>query len=165
MKSIAIAMLLLVPVIASAQQWSVEGHGNYARTTQTHLSSWGGGAQAQATLGGQHAPIQLNTVLGVDWLKQENSGPTTTSLGYDATIQPGGNNAITPHVGGSISANWLSGSNAPSGTLVGFNYIVGVQIKPESQGPLSIDVEARPGYVKTQEHAITWRLGVSYSLQ
>src|SRR4051812_22826914 len=81
--------LLIVPATVAAQQWSVEGHGNYARTTQTHLSSWGAGAQVVATWGGTTAPIQLNTSLGGDWIKQENSGPTTWSLSYDATIQPG----------------------------------------------------------------------------
>jgi hypothetical protein len=147
-----------------AQQWSVEGHGSYSRTTQTHTSSWGAGASSEATWGGQHAPVQLGTALGFDWMKQESGGPNTYSLNYDATLQPGGNSTFTPYAGGEISANWLSGDSTPSGALVGFQGILGVQIKPNPNGKTALRLEVRPGYVKTQEHSITWRLGISQSL-
>jgi hypothetical protein len=155
----------LVPAIAAAQQSSVEGHASYARTTQTHQSSWGAGAQYQMVWGAKNAPVQLGTSLGGDWMQQENSGPTTWSLSYDATLQPGGGGSITPYAGGSISANWLSGGGAPSGAQLGLEYILGVQLKPEAQGPLSLKFEVRPGYVKTQEHTVTGRFGVSYDLK
>jgi hypothetical protein len=79
-------------------------------------------------------------------------------------VQPGGQSAITPYAGGSISANWLSGGGAPSGTQLGLQYIVGLQFKPEAQGPLALKLEVRPGYVKTQEHSVTGRLGVDWSM-
>ena len=147
-----------------AQQWQGEVHGNYARTTTSHANSWGAGAQAAATWGAKKAPVQLVTSLAGDWQKQENGGPSQWTLGYDATVQPGGQSAITPYAGGGISANWLSGGGAPSGTLLGLQYIVGLQFKPEAQGPLSLKLEVRPGYVKTQEHTVTGRLGVDWSM-
>ena len=162
--TIGLLFTLLCAATAQAQQWAVEGHGNYSRTTTTHQSSWGAGGQVQGTFGGQSAPVNLSTSLGADWLQQEHSGPSTTSLSLDATLQPGGSMAITPYAGGSISANWLSGNSSPKGALLGLQYIVGAQIKLESQGPLALRLEIRPGYVRTQEHSIAGRLGLSYSL-
>lgn len=48
--------------------------------------------------------------------------------------------------------------------MLGLEYIVGLQFKPESQTPLTLKFEVRPGYVKTQEHSITWRFGVDWSI-
>lgn len=164
MRAITTTVLsLLLATTAHAQQWSVEGHANYSRTTTTHQSSWGIGAQLIGTFGGKSAPVNLSTSLGADWLKQENSGPSTTSVSYDATIQPGGSSALTPYAGGSIGANWVS-ENAPKRALLGLQYILGVQFKPESQGPLALKLELRPGYVQTQEHTIAGRFGLAYSL-
>ena len=164
MRPIEITVLsLLLATTAHAQEWGVEGHANYSRTTTTHQSSWGVGAQLMGTFGGTSAPVNLSTSLGADWLKQEHSGPSTTSVSYDATIQPGGSSAITPYAGGSVSANWVS-DNAPKGALLGLEYILGVQFKPESQGPLTLRLELRPGYVHTQEHSIAGRFGLAYSL-
>ena len=159
-----ISLSLLWTASANAQQWSAEGHANYSRTTTSHQSSSGLGAMVQGTFGGPSAPVNLSTSVGADWLQQEHSGPSTTSLSFDATLQPGGSSAVTPYAGGSVSANWLSGDSSPKGALLGLQYIVGVQLKPESQGPLAVRLEIRPGYVRTQEHSIMGRLGVSYSL-
>jgi hypothetical protein len=147
-----------------AQQWQAEVHGNYARTTQSHANSWGTGVQVASTWGAKRAPVQLVTSLAGDWQKQENNGPSQWSLGYDATVQPGGQSAFTPYAGGGISANWLRGSGAPSGTLLGLQYIVGLLVKPEAQSQLTLKFEVRPGYVKTQEHSVTGRFGVDWSI-
>jgi hypothetical protein len=156
--------LLCSARLARAQSWDLEGHGTYARTTQSHQNSWGAGAQLAGTWGSKSAPVQLGMSVGGDWLTQENSGPTQWSISYEPTLQAGGGHALIPYVGGSISANWLSGNNSPSGALLGLQSIFGVQFKPESQGPLSVRLEARPGYVRTQEHSVDWRFGVSWSL-
>jgi hypothetical protein len=158
------ALVLSVSVPCAAQEWSVEAHGNLARTTETHLKSWGAGASLGALWGATNAPIRLGTSLGGDWQKQENSGPTQWSLSYDVTLQPGGESAITPYAGGSISANWLSGTGVPSGAQTGLDYLIGVEIKPDSQSPVSAKLEVRPGYVQTQEHAVTFRAGLSVSM-
>ena len=158
-----VPFVLAVPALG-AQQWQGEAHGNYARTTTTHANSWGAGLQVAATLGAKNAPAQLVTSLGGDWQRQENNGPTQWTLGYDATVQPGGQHMLTPYAGGGISANWLSGGGAPSGTLPGLQYILGLQLKPEQQGALTLKLELRPGYVKTQEHSITGRFGVDWSI-
>ena len=150
--------------VAVAQQMQAEGHANYSRTTQTHQNSWGVGGQVQATWGGSSAPIQLGTSAGVDWMKQENSGPTTWTVGTDITVQPGGSSALTPYAGFNVSANWLSGDNSPSGALLGLQYIIGLQLKPEAQGPLAFKVEVRPGYVRTQEHSVMGRFAVAFSM-
>lgn len=147
-----------------AQEKAIEGHANWARTTQTHQNSWGGGAQFQLTWGQKTDPVQLGTSLAADYQKQENGGPSQTSGSLDVTLQPGGGGAVTPYAGGSVSENWLSGGGAPSGAKLGLQYVVGAQIKPESKGPLALRLEVRPGYVHTQEHSITYSLGLSASL-
>jgi hypothetical protein len=162
---IVAALALMVTGRASgAQQFQAEVHGNYARTTQTHANAWGAGAQLASTWGAKRAPAQLVTSLAGDWQAQENNGPTQWTLGYDATVQPGGQRMLTPYAGGSISANWLSGGGAPSGAQLGLQYILGVLLKPEAQGPLTLKLELRPGYVKTQEHSVTGRFGVDWSM-
>jgi hypothetical protein len=148
---------------AGAQQSQVEAHGNYVRTTQTHSSSWGAGAQLNTSWGSKQAPVQLSTSEGVDWTQQENDGPSTTSLGLDVNIQPGGGGVLTPYVGGSVSANWVS-KNAPSGALLGLEYLGGVFYKLEAQGKVSLHAEVRSGYVRTQEHTVTGRFGVAFSI-
>jgi hypothetical protein len=147
-----------------AQSWDVEGHGTYGRTTQSHQNSWGAGAMLAGTWGGKSAPVQLGMSVGGDWLAQENNGPTQWSISYEPTLQAGGGHALSPYVGGSVNANWLSGNTSSSGALLGLQWIFGVQFKPESQGPLSMRLEARPGYVRTQEHSVSWRFGMSWSL-
>jgi hypothetical protein len=164
-KSLVItAAIAIITPACGAQQWQAEGHGNYSRTTQSHANSWGAGAQISSTWGGTSAPVQLVTSPGVDWMKQENNGPSQWSLSYDATIQPGGSSALTPYAGGSISANWLSGGGAPSGAKLGLQYILGLSFKPETQGPLTLKLEVRPGYVKTQEHSVTGKFGIDWAI-
>jgi opacity protein-like surface antigen len=160
-KIIVISALFAAP--CAAQEMSTEGHGNYSRTIHSHQESWGAGGSVQALWGAKNAPIRLGTSLGPDWQKP-SSGPSQWSASFDATLQPGGSSAVTPYAGGSVSANWFSGDNAPSGTKIGFQGILGVQIKPESQSPLAFKIEARPGYVDTQEHSLTVRAGVSFSM-
>ena len=159
------AMLLLAfgASAAFAQEKQLEVHGNYVRTTQSHANSWGGGAQYGITWGSTQQSIQLSTSLGADWVQQENSGPNSTSVGLDANLQPGGGGSFTPYVGASISANWVS-ENAPDGALLGLEYMAGAYYKLEAQGPISLHAEVRSGYVRTQEHQITGRLGVAFSL-
>lgn len=156
--------LLLCARLAHGQSWEAEGHGSYSRTTQSHQNSWGAGAQLAGTWGGKSAPVQLGMSVGGDWLTQENNGPTQWSISWEPTLQPGGQHALTPYAGGSFSANWLSGNNSPNGALLGLEMIFGVQFKPEAQGPLSMRLEVRPGYVRTQEHSVDWRFGMSWSL-
>ena len=123
----------------------------------------GRGGQYQVTLGSKQQAVRLSPSLGADWIKQENSGPSTTSVGLDVNVQPGGDSPLTPYAGGSVSANWVS-KDAPKGALLGLEYIAGVYNKLESQGPISLHVEARSGYVRTQEHQVTGRFGVAFSL-
>jgi len=148
----------------SAQQWQGEAHANYARTTQSHTNSWGAGLQVQALWGKSSAPVQIGTSVAGDWQRQEHGGPDQWTLGYDVTAQPGGQHMLTPYAGGSISANWLSGNGSTSGALLGLQYILGVQLKPEAQSALTLKLELRPGYVHTQEHSITVRFGVDWSI-
>ena len=160
----AVAAASWAPRVAAAQDQAASGYATYARTTQSHQNAWGGGAQYQLTWGEQNAPIRLGTSLGGDYQKTESSGSSQTSVSLDATLQPGGGSVLTPYVGGSVSANWLSGTGMPSGSQPGFQYILGLQYKPEAQGPLAIQAEVRPGYVRTQEHQVTGRVGVLFSL-
>ena len=166
MWSIGVIVALGACIVAPcrAQSWQADGHANYSRTTQSHQNSWGGGASLQATWGAQQQPVQLGTSAGVDYEEQENGGPKQFNVSYEMTVQPGGNLTLTPYVGGSVSANWLSGDGAPSGAKLGLQYIVGAQLKPERQGPLAIKLELRPGYVQTQEHTVSGRLGVAFSM-
>ena len=149
---------------SAAQQWESEGHASYSRTTQSHTPSWGAGAQVAGTWGGKSAPIQIGMSVGGDWLAQEHGGPNQWSVSWEPTVQPGGEHPLTPYVGGSFSSNWYTGSGAPSGALLGLESIFGLQWAPESQSPIKLKFEFRPGYVHTQEHSTTWRFGMSWSL-
>jgi opacity protein-like surface antigen len=149
---------------SKAQSWQAEGHTTYSRTTQSHTRAWGAGGQVAGTWGSKSAPVQLSMSLGGDWMSQENGGPNQWSLSWEPTLQPGGGHPLTPYVGGGVSANWYSGSNAPRGALLGLNWIAGVQYKPEQQGPLTLKLEYRPGYVRTQEHTNDFRFGISWSI-
>src|SRR5215207_9988436 len=132
---LALFVVSLVAGRAEAQQSQIEAHGNYVRTTESHSTSWGGGGQYGVTLGSPQQPVQLSPSLGADWTRQENDGPSTTSVGLDVNLQPGGGGVFTPYVGGSVSANWVS-KDAPSGALLGLEYIAGAYYKLEAQGPL-----------------------------
>jgi hypothetical protein len=158
-----VAALVLGASTLHAQEKQIEIHGNYVRTTQSHSNSWGGGAQYGMTLGSKEQAVRVSPSLGADWTQQENSGPSTTSVGLDVNFQPGGNSPFTPYVGGSVSANWVS-ENAPSGALLGLEYMAGAYYKLEAQGPISLHAEVRSGYVRTQEHQITGRFGVAFSI-
>lgn len=148
---------------AGAQDKQVEVHANYVPGEGTSSSAWGAGGQYQLTLGSKQQAVRLSPSLGVDWTKQEESGPSTTSVGLDVNLQPGGDSPLTPYAGGSVSANWVS-ENAPKGALLGLEYMAGVYYKLESQGSLSLHAEVRRGYIRTQEHQTTGRFGVALSL-
>jgi hypothetical protein len=148
---------------AGAQESQLEAHASYARTTVTPTDVWGAGAQYQLTLGSKAQPVRFSPSLGADWTQQSNSGPNTTSVGLDVNVQPGGDSPVTPYAGGSVSANWVS-KNAPTGALLGLEYMAGLYYKLEAQGPISLHLEARSGYVRTQEHQVTGRFGVAFSL-
>jgi Outer membrane protein beta-barrel domain len=148
---------------AHAQESSVEGHLNYSRTTQApHSNAWGAGAQYGLTFGSKHKP-QLATNLGVDYMKQEQGGPTQVSGSLDVNVQVPAGPLLTPYVGGSVGINRTSGGGQSS-TDPGYNYIVGTSLKLESQSPLSLRFEVRPGYVRGQPHTVTGRFGVNMSL-
>lgn len=149
---------------AAAQQSTGDVHASYQRTTVSKANAWGVGAQYQLTFGGKQAPLQLNTSLGADWIKQENNGPSTTSLSYDATTQPGGSGSLMPYVGGSVSANWSGGNNKQwDGAKLGLEAIGGLQVKLGLSG-VSWKVEERYGYVREQsDHTLTTRVGVMVS--
>lgn len=155
--------LAIVGRSAGAQESQVEFHGNYVPGSGSSSTAWGGGAQYQVTLGSKEQAVQLSPSLGVDWTKGEESGPSTTSVGLDVNVQPGGDSPLTPYAGGSVSANWVS-EDAPKGTLLGLEYMGGVYYKLESQGSLSLHLEVRRGYIRTQPHQTTGRFGVALSL-
>lgn len=160
--SLLAAALLASP--AGAQQWQGDLHGNYARGTQSHSNSWGAGGQLQATWGGKSAPVKLGTSAGVDYTKQEKSGPSQTNLGADVTLQPGGNGSLVPYAGGSISSNWSGGDAKQwTGAKMGLETLAGVQIKSAAMGPISWKAEERFGYVRGQEHTLATRVGVVMS--
>jgi hypothetical protein len=148
-----------------AQERTADLHLNYARTTQTHQNSWGGGAALQLTWGGSNAPAKLNTSLGADYTKQENGGPSQTSVSTDFTVQPGGSSALTPYAGGSASANWSGGAASQwSGSRLGLEAVGGLQFKPSPDANISWKLEERFGYVRGQEHQLTTRLGMLVSI-
>ncbi|HEX8850553.1 MAG TPA: hypothetical protein VF761_13560 [Gemmatimonadaceae bacterium] len=146
---------------AAAQQSSGDVHADYMHGTTSKANSWGAGALYQLTFGGKQAPLQLNTSLGADWTKQENSGPSQTSLSYDATVQPGGSGSFVPYAGGSVSANWSGGSNKMwDGAKLGLETLAGFQVKLGLNG-VAWKAEERFGYVREQEHTLTTRVGIA----
>ena len=150
---------------AAAQQSSLDLHASYARATVSKSNAWGAGASYQLAAGGKKAPLQLNSSVGADYMKQDNGGPSQTSVSYDGTLQPGGSGTVTPYAGGSVSANWSGGSNKQwDGAKLGLEAIAGLQVKLGLSG-VSWKVEERYGYVREQQdHTLTTRVGVVISL-
>jgi hypothetical protein len=147
-----------------AQDRSADLHLDYSRTTQTHQNSWGAGAALQLTWGSSTAPAKLNTSFGADYMKQENGGPSQTSVSTDVTLQPGGSSAFTPYAGGSASANWSGGSASQwSGARLGLETLAGFQFKVSEDANISWKAEERFGYVRGQEHALATRVGMLVS--
>jgi hypothetical protein len=146
---------------AAAQQMQADLHGNYARGEQTHANAWGAGGQLQATWGAQSAPVKVATSGALDYTKQDNGGPSQTSLSTDVTLQPGGGGSLIPYAGGSIGANWSGGDQKQwTGAKLGLETLAGLQIKTAAMGPISWKAEERFGYVRGQEHTLTTRVGV-----
>ena len=155
--------LCLVAAPCAAQSKQFEVHGNYQRGNQTHQKAWGGGAQVGLTIGPK-LPLATNTSLGVDYLKTENSDTKNWSVSYDAVVQPGGSMMVTPYAGGSVGANWTSTNGTTNGAALGLNYILGATLALEKGGGPLIKAEVRPGYVRHQEHTVTYRVGVVLSM-
>jgi hypothetical protein len=150
---------------ASAQVRSADVHLDYVRGLVTDANSWGAGAAFQLTWGGKNAPVKLNTSPGIDYTKQSGGGPGQTSLSIDATVQPGGNSALTPYAGGSVSANWSNGGNSQwSGSRLGLEAVGGLQFKPSKKSKISWKAEERYGYVRGQEHTLATRVGALISI-
>ena len=153
----------LAPAAAFAQtQRQLDVHGSYARGTTTESKSWGGGAQLQLVFGPASAPVRLGTSLGGDVLRPEGGGSMQWNASLDAVAQLGGSSTVTPYVGGSVGANWSTGSEAAwSGARGGLETMAGVQVKLGASGSApSLKVEERFGYVRGQEHTLTTRVGV-----
>jgi hypothetical protein len=155
--------LAALPIAARAQA-QLDVHGNFAKGTSTHTSSWGGGVGVQGIIAGKSSLIALSAAPSFDYFKQENSGPAQETLSLDLDLQPGGNGTITPYVGASAGANWSSGTNKQwDGTKLGLEMLGGVQVKVGTSA-LSLKGEERFGYVRGQEHMLTTRLGVLVSM-
>ncbi|MFL5560978.1 MAG: hypothetical protein ACJ79K_05840 [Gemmatimonadaceae bacterium] len=160
---LGIAGISAFPAPAAAQS-QLDVHGNWARTTATHTTSWGAGIGFQATVGGKSSPIALSAAPSFDYLKQENSGPAQEILSLDLDLQPGGSGTVIPYVGASAGANWSSGSGKQwEGTKLGLETLGGVQLKVGTSA-LSLKGEERFGYVRGQEHTLTTRFGVLISM-
>jgi hypothetical protein len=157
--SLALFAVAFIAGQAGAQQTQLDVHGNFVTTTGSHTKSWGAGVAAQMTFGSSKAPAQVSVSPGIDYLKQENSGPSQESVALDVDLQPGGSSTITPYVGVSASENWSSGTGKQwSGGKLGMETLGGVQIKAGTNS--SVKAEERFGYVNGQEHTLTTRLGV-----
>lgn len=121
--------------------------------TSTHAKCWGGGVGVQETFGKSSSPFKLSLSPSLNVVKQENGGPTQTSLSLDADLQPPGNSTLTPYVGVSAGANW-SGGDAKQwdGSRLGIEMLGGATAKFNSS--LTGKAEERFGYVNGQEEAI-----------
>ena len=160
--SFAIALALAAPVLA-AQQTQGDVHANYSVGTTTHSASWGGGVGAQTTFGSDSAPVKFNVEPSVDYLKQEKSGPSQTSLALSAAFQFGGKSTVNPYVGASAGANWSGGSAKQwEGARLGLESALGAQVKLGSSGS-SAKIEESFGYVRGQEHSLGTSVGLLFS--
>jgi hypothetical protein len=149
----------------TAQQLSGDLHGDYSRGLQTHSNAWGGGAALEATWGGSSAPINLNTSIGGDYVKQTKGGPATATASIDITAQPGGNSAITPYVGGSVGQNWSTGDAKQwEGAKTGYEAVGGIVLKLSSLPSISWKAEERYGYINREEHTLATRVGILISM-
>ncbi|HEX6573858.1 MAG TPA: hypothetical protein VF042_02715 [Gemmatimonadaceae bacterium] len=160
-----ILLTALGAVTAAAQQPSIEIRADYSRGTQTHTDAWGGGGSLQLTWGSTSAPIQINTSVSGDYLKQGDGGPGTAMLGYDLTAQPGGNMTLKPYAGGGASLNWSTGDNKSwEDAKAGYDVIGGLLLHLSSLPSMQWKVEERFGYINREEHTLQTRLGVIFSL-
>ena len=157
--AVVLAVAASSPATAFAQETQLDLHGNYSTGTSTHTRAWGAGVAAQSTFGGKSAPIKASLSPGFDYLKQEKGGPSQSTVSLDASLQPGGSSTVTPYAGMSASSNWSGGSGKMwQGAKLGLEAIGGAQFKLGASGA-SVKAEERFGYVKSQEHTLTTRLG------
>jgi len=155
--------LLSVPRVATSQQAQLDLHGDLVVGTSTHNKSWGGGVGAQIALNSSSSPVVVSVSPSVDYVKQQNDGPSQTSLSADVDVQPGGSSTVTPYAGVSAGANWSGGSNKQwTGSELGLEMLAGAQVKLGGS-KVTAKAEERFGYVKDQEHTLTTRLGVLLS--
>ena len=160
--TIAISLVLAAPVLA-AQQTQGDVHASYSVGTTTHSASWGGGLGAQTTFGSEAAPVKFNIEPAVDYLKQEKSGPSQTSLALSAALQFGGKSTVNPYVGASAGATWSGGSAKQwDGARLGLESTVGAQVQLGASGS-SAKVEESFGYVRGQEHSLGTSVGLLFS--
>lgn len=104
--------------------------------------------------------MKVSIAPSLDYLKQENSGPSETTLSADLDVQPAGSSPVTPYVGVSAGANWSAGDNKQwKGSRLGLETLAGIQVKLGGSS-VSAKGEERFGYVKGQEHTLTTRIGV-----
>ena len=146
-----------------AQQAQLDLHGNYALGTTSKLHSWGAGVGLQTTFGSSQSVVKLSLSPSVDLLKQEDGGPTQTTVSADLDIQPGETHLFTPYTGVSAGANWSGGSAKQwDGAKLGLEMLLGVALKLNSA--VSLKSEERFGYVKGEEHTLTTRVGALLTL-
>lgn len=163
---VALLTALAAPRLRAQQERQIEAHAVYARETQSHDVSWGGGALYELVWGSEERPVRLGTALGADYQKANNGGPGRTSGALELTLEGGrlGLGPVTPYLGGAVTSNWYSGHDAPRRALAGIEGIIGAAVRLTPRGPLEVKAEFRPGYVHTQEHEQTVHVGLIYVL-
>ena len=158
------ALLAAAAGTAGAQQAQAELHAIYQRANESHQSSYGGGGEYG--LGFGSGPVQLSTDVGLDYQAQEGGGQQQLGASLDAALQFGASEALlSPYLGGGVSANWLSGSGQAfgDGPQLGLEYIVGLGVQLSRRAGTRLNLELRPGYVRTQEHYLSGLAGISTS--
>lgn len=149
--------------VLAAQQTQVDLHGNYSHAVPSGTNSYGAGIALPLTWGARHAPVKVATSPGADYLKQ-SGGPSQPSVSLDVTAQPGGSSKVTPYAGGSVSANWSTGSGKQwDGAKLGLETLAGLQLELQPN-KLSAKAEERYGYVNGSDHTWTTRVGLLISL-
>jgi hypothetical protein len=147
-----------------AQDRAVEAHLSLTRTTVTHANGLGVGARYERTW---HADdderfAHLATSVGADYDKAGNDGPSQAGATVDVTGKLGAA-TLVPYAGASVGVNWLSGDGVARGPHLGLQLVLGAQYHGED-APYTFRFEIRPGYVRTQEHAVIYRFGLSTTL-
>lgn len=166
------AVLGGAPRAAAAQSSEFELHGIFERATTGATNAGGGGVNVG--LGFRLSPAaELSTELGFDdvvlvpqnRLPGERNGKQLSGA-FEATVVFGAEEArLTPYTGASLTSNWVSNRDRriSDGALFGLEYILGLAYRLREAGHTRLRVEVRPGYVRTQEHTVQARLGVSYT--
>ena len=167
--TLAASLAVSGAVPCAAQDGQLELTALGSRTRRTGARAYGGGAQYQLTWGAGVRPVRLAAALGADLQRTRASGETQRSLSTDVTLVFGGQARLTPFVGGSVGANWMSGGasdgSSSSGAELGIQAVLGAQYQLGAHTPLAVQAELDHGYVRGQEHQTGVRLGLAYSLR